>query len=105
MSLVVDYLALQKFRFGDKLEYQIRGMEEAKPSAFTVDYPTVGGKRGGARFEKKEGKGRVWVDVSRPGTTCRSWCAMMEWGNECRRNRGGPKAAGEEAASRENISA
>ena len=68
LSLVVDYLALQKFRFGDKLEYQIRVAEEAKTFPLLpltiqplVENAVVHG------LEKKEGKGRVWVDVSRSG--------------------------------------
>ncbi len=68
LELVTGYLEIQKFRFGDKLEYQIKVAEGCKTFPLLpltiqplVENAVVHG------LEKKETKGRVWIGVSRSG--------------------------------------
>ena len=81
LELVTGYLEIQKFRFGDKLEYQIKVAEGAQTFPLLpltiqplVENAVVHG------LEKKEAKGGFGLRFPGPVIIYLFWCGTMEWG-------------------------
>lgn len=68
LELVIDYLKIQRFRFGDKIDYRLKVAEETK--AFPILPLTIQPLVENAVVHglgKKEENGTVWIEISQRG--------------------------------------